>query len=75
MDCSQILVSRDSDVINEMSLSRETSQILPGAVDLGPCSLSTGYFLDKPFIVSNVVFTQKIVFSYCTKRSERTDYS
>ena len=30
----------------------DCSQILPGAVNPGPCSLATGYFLDTPFIVS-----------------------
>lgn len=30
----------------------DCSQILPGAVNPGPCSLATGYFLNSPFIVS-----------------------
>ena len=30
------------------------SQILPGAVNPGPCSLATGYCSGEPFIVSRL---------------------
>ena len=35
----------------------DCSQILPGAVNLGPCSVATGYLDEVPFIVSEVSIT------------------
>ena len=30
----------------------DCSQVLPGAVNPGPCSIAAGYYYDNPFIVS-----------------------
>lgn len=32
----------------------DCSQVLPGAVNPGPCSIAAGYYYDSPFIVSRL---------------------
>ena len=44
----------------------DCSQSLPGAVNLGPCSVATGYLDEVPFIVSEVSITLATPLIFCT---------